>query len=319
MPVREYNSSDAGAPALTGQVGSLIALLDAVLVNGYGSTPGAGWTKLFSGTNRAVYRMGGGNQMVLQVLDDAPGAAGALEARLRGAESASDVSTLVNPFPTTAQLSAGIIVRKSSTLDAVARSWYVIADASTFWLLVRYGGTVDWRCGFGFGGFVSRVANDPGRTFILGRIAENDSTDTPERFARSIEITNVLFGHYLARLHTGVVGSEGFGKHADASMVNSLSMLADSTAPLAGTNPSDNRFWLSRVYVTTPSPPTLRGQLRGLMQICHAPSALADGAVVTGASGGPYAGKQFRIRSPVFGGTTANVVAFEISDTWEPA
>lgn len=37
MTVRVYRSTDAGAPVLTGQVGSLITLLDACLVNGYGS------------------------------------------------------------------------------------------------------------------------------------------------------------------------------------------------------------------------------------------------------------------------------------------
>jgi hypothetical protein len=34
MTVRVYRSTDASAPVLTGQVGSLTALLDAVLVNG---------------------------------------------------------------------------------------------------------------------------------------------------------------------------------------------------------------------------------------------------------------------------------------------
>lgn len=37
MTVRVYSSLDAGAPVMTGQSGSLIALLDACLVNGYGS------------------------------------------------------------------------------------------------------------------------------------------------------------------------------------------------------------------------------------------------------------------------------------------
>lgn len=37
MTVSIYNSTDTGAPSLTGQAGSLIALLDAVLVSGYNS------------------------------------------------------------------------------------------------------------------------------------------------------------------------------------------------------------------------------------------------------------------------------------------
>lgn len=42
MTVRVYRWDDASAPTLTGQLGSLITLLDAVLVNGYGSKTAAG-------------------------------------------------------------------------------------------------------------------------------------------------------------------------------------------------------------------------------------------------------------------------------------
>ena len=42
MPWTVYRSDDAGAPNLTGAAGSLIAILDAVLVNGYGAKPAAG-------------------------------------------------------------------------------------------------------------------------------------------------------------------------------------------------------------------------------------------------------------------------------------
>lgn len=37
MNVKTFQSSDAGAPVLTGQAGTLVSLLDAVLVNGYGT------------------------------------------------------------------------------------------------------------------------------------------------------------------------------------------------------------------------------------------------------------------------------------------
>lgn len=34
--VRVYQSTDSGAPSLTGQTGTLVSLLDACLVNGFG-------------------------------------------------------------------------------------------------------------------------------------------------------------------------------------------------------------------------------------------------------------------------------------------
>src|SRR6185436_20075392 len=37
MTVRFYSSRDAGAPVMNGNVGSMISVLDACLVNGYGS------------------------------------------------------------------------------------------------------------------------------------------------------------------------------------------------------------------------------------------------------------------------------------------
>src|SRR5438309_11659795 len=55
MTVRVYKSTDASAPALTGQVGSLTALLDAILVNGYGTKTAAGWTIGFTTTKKLAY------------------------------------------------------------------------------------------------------------------------------------------------------------------------------------------------------------------------------------------------------------------------
>lgn len=57
---RVYRSTDPGAPQLYGQPGSFAAIMDAVLVDGYGG--GAdfkaplGWTRAFTGTNKRVYR-----------------------------------------------------------------------------------------------------------------------------------------------------------------------------------------------------------------------------------------------------------------------
>ena len=53
MTVRIYKSTDSGAPTLTGQAFSLISLLLACLVDGYGSKAAAGWTKPYTGTNLA--------------------------------------------------------------------------------------------------------------------------------------------------------------------------------------------------------------------------------------------------------------------------
>jgi hypothetical protein len=89
MTVRVYKSSDASAPVLTGAVGSLVALLDACLVNGYGALAAAGWTKAFTAANKGAYKQNltGSNNasgMHLYVDDSGPGAGGVpRSARLR--------------------------------------------------------------------------------------------------------------------------------------------------------------------------------------------------------------------------------------------
>src|SRR5690348_12633571 len=124
-----YSSSDTGAPVLTGQAGSLIAVLDACLVNGYGTQTAAGWTKAFSGTNKADYRMAGGNQFYLDVDDSAAQTAAGKEANVRGYEAMTALATGTNAFPTTTQFAApGQVIRKSATADATSRGWILVAD-----------------------------------------------------------------------------------------------------------------------------------------------------------------------------------------------
>ena len=66
MAITYYESEDAGAPAFSfsGSSGAyttnIIQLMDAILVNGYGSKPGLGWTKVMTsevaGSDRTVYK-----------------------------------------------------------------------------------------------------------------------------------------------------------------------------------------------------------------------------------------------------------------------
>jgi len=143
-----FKSTDAGAPQLTGQVGSLVALLDAVLVNGYGvgpdARPGAGWTLAFSGLNKRAYRIdpvlfSGAYLWV----DDSSTIAGsnARAAHVRAYEQMTDIDSGLNGAPTVAQLVNGDTWTKSLALIAVARPWIVIASAKWFYLFVDIAGT----------------------------------------------------------------------------------------------------------------------------------------------------------------------------------
>src|SRR6478609_9197278 len=105
MTMRVYRWDDSSAPTLSASNGALITVLDAVLVNGYGSKTAAGWTKAFSGTNLAAYLQGSGsNGRYLRVdnstSDNFP--------RLRGFKAMSAISTGTDGFPLDAQVSGGL-------------------------------------------------------------------------------------------------------------------------------------------------------------------------------------------------------------------
>lgn len=90
--------------------------------------PGAGWAVKFSGTSKTVLQGrydGFLDAGQLYRIDDT----GARSARIRGYEAMSDVDTGSGPFPTDAQLSGGGYISRSSTTDATARRWIVVADS----------------------------------------------------------------------------------------------------------------------------------------------------------------------------------------------
>src|SRR5262245_61500636 len=158
-----YRSTDGSAPVLTGETGKLVDLLDACLVNGYGSKTAAGWAIAFTGTSKRAYRAASGSRLYYRIQDDGPGAGTFKEARLTGYESMSDIDTGTGPFPTSAQGVGSVAmypVRKSAAADSTARAWVVIADARTCYVFVFTGDNANNQLAFGFGEFYSLVNSD---------------------------------------------------------------------------------------------------------------------------------------------------------------
>ncbi|MHC1655495.1 hypothetical protein ACODUN_00420 [Stenotrophomonas riyadhensis] len=138
---RIYRSTDPGAPQLSGVAGSLVALLDAVLVNGYGVgadfKPGAGWVRTFTATNKRVYRNnhvdGSGGYLRVEEPSATPGYAYA-----RAYETMSDVDVGTGPAPTTGQRANGILLLKSSENNGNSRLWEIIATDQAMYFFVNY-------------------------------------------------------------------------------------------------------------------------------------------------------------------------------------
>ncbi|WP_454737583.1 hypothetical protein [Cupriavidus necator] len=267
MTVRLYKSTDASAPSLTGQVGSLVALLDAVLVNGYGSQTAAGWTKAYSATNKASYRMvtSGNTGFYLDVDDAAPSTA--QEARMRSYETMSAVATGTGPFPTSAQSSFGVVCRKSNTANATARPWYIVADGSCVYVFVDAGDVTGYATGLYFGDFFSYKSGDPYGCAIIGRSGENTSNTNiemlPYIWQQSSPLTSTLNGHYVARGWPGVGGSIPFAKHSSLlAMASGTGVVGSASSFAPYPNGPDSGLELAPLWIGH------SGSVRGYLRQC---------------------------------------------------
>ena len=131
-----FRSTDAGAPVLFAEAGGLISVLDACLVDGYGTKAGLGWTKEYQNATDdiAVYRMGGGTRRFVQFdhsMSWTPNTQ--CQAKVTAYESMLDYETGYLPCPVTGEMYLGICnyVNSSYVID-----WDIIGDDSGIYLCI---------------------------------------------------------------------------------------------------------------------------------------------------------------------------------------
>ena len=218
MSVRVYTSDMPGAPALTGLAGSLIGVLDACLITGFGAQMGSGWDKEFAGVNKAIYRAVLGNRLRLRVDDT-----GSTSAQVRGAETASDVDTIGGRFPNLHQqaVAGGLYIDKSSTADGTARPWMVVASDKALYLFVECARTgvfglveANTDAALFWGDLVGTVSGDLYCTALIAQTAAG--TTTRQTFGDCIATlagaTAPSAGHFVARAYTQIGASIGVYK-----------------------------------------------------------------------------------------------------------
>jgi hypothetical protein len=347
MTVRIYKSTDASAPVLTGQAGSLVALLSACLVDGYGAVAAAGWTKPFTATNKAVFRNSAvnGTGFYVNVDDAATGAGGAKEAFATGFQTMSAVATGTGQFPSAASLAVGtplsgaVVWRKSNTADAVARPWVLLADDTVFYLFVETGDNVGGTFAHMFGDIYSFAATDPYRCMIIGQNAVNTDYQRNSFATLNQNPNSTIIGHFMAADWTGLSASLAVGKIADTVKMSrgsygassggtgnlntggtNLQMGQDGQNPLTVTpfpNPIDGSMMLSPVWICYGN--KIRGYLKGIWAPLHHLCVNHNDAF---AGAGNMAGKSFLsqwVAAQQSGGSYqfhwGNPV-LEVSDTW---
>jgi len=378
--VRYYDSTMAGAPALSGTPGALISVLDACLKDGFGTvtlnslvvagnvatgtvnaghgftmvggavgpvitiagaTPAGlngtwriasvpnsttftfatsgiadqtatgtitakraplGFSKVFSGTNKAVYRADdvASSRLYLRVADDGTGAA--TYARVRGFETMSDVDTGTGPYPTDAQYSGGMYWGKSSAANSTARAWRLIGDSQGFALFVNHDGAGGWISGL-FVDIASEKAGDAYRSLLIG-----SPTATVSGMCY-LPFTNNNSSNFMARSYTQTGSSVAVSK--DTHRLSQSGMGAAGTGN-SYPSPVGNQFYCAPVDIWETGS-LLRGILPGIYSPLHTALSLTDGAVMTSVEGLP--GRSLLIQRLSNSGT-AYAVAIDITGPW---
>lgn len=149
MTIHRYRSDDASAPTLNGQAGSLIDVLKACLVDGYGAKAGAGWTLEIAevaNNNKILLRNNSvsGTGRFFRIKDDGvlySGHGGNVNqiATIVGCESYTDIDNLSGNFPNVdgsdvsdnATYYGQSFIKCNSNNNAGPYPWEIVADDRT--------------------------------------------------------------------------------------------------------------------------------------------------------------------------------------------
>lgn len=167
-----YRSTDASAPAMTSSSGSLIDVLNACLVTGYGAKAAAGWTKevIDAATFQATFTQGAvsglvGRKLYVKDNNTYPGNA-TCWACTSCTVAASPV--LTENFWDYNTTSIGILVKADQETAGTAR-WIIVANARSVVLLTKRSGwgLKGWAFTF-FGDLDSGLDSDKGKFSVVG-------------------------------------------------------------------------------------------------------------------------------------------------------
>lgn len=221
----------------------------------------AGWSKVFSGTNLAVYKstdpMGTG--MYLRVDDT-----GTTSCRVVGYEQMTDISTGTGPFPTAAQMSGGGYWPKSSLASAAAVSWVLVADGRQFiFHIAPYTAT-----NAGYAGGITRLFGDgmatrPGGDPYACSLSYSSSATLGEQSDGAID-TGADLKHAMPRNYTGL-GSSAL--HCSIPFIGTS--VVSGIDPALGPFPSpvDGSMRLSRRYLATGTGVAPRCEVPGVYSV----------------------------------------------------
>lgn len=387
--VKFYSSTMPGAPAVNGVAGSVTDMLDAVLVNGFGSKtatslvvsggiatltfsggasaaqPGSvilvagatpsnlngeqkvltissttvtfataeanttatgtitfkiaplGYTIEFTGTNVRAYKPidVASSGCVLRAVDT-----DAVNVRVTGFRSMSDIDTGVGQFPNGSQMAGGLYWRKSVYADTVAVPWVLIGDSRGFYIAmspyqhVSYNAAVRDHVVYFFGDIEPARSGDPYACLLTG-----SNEVTPTQFGNfAWPYLGNDIGAYLARSVTGL-GSGVIVERIPYAISNSVEVSGRASTGY-GPFPSiaDYGLRLAEMLICENPRSVLgpRGTMPGYLywpQLAP-PGTLMTGDIVEGT--GSYSGRKLvAVAVGAVGSTAANTGAILFNST----
>lgn len=164
----------------------------------------AGWTRPYSGTNKAVYRNNAVQGSGGYVRVDASGSS--YEDRIRGYEAMTGIDTGTGPFPTDAQVNGGLYWARAHTGVTSARPWVIVANDRMAFILVNPYGTTSTLGWFGLfvGDRYSYKSGDAYRFTVFGSSATYYSGASSTTTGDVFYFTNASGYYYTPRDYLGV-------------------------------------------------------------------------------------------------------------------
>lgn len=314
-----FSSSMDGAPVLNGDTGSLVNVLNKILVYGFGTTLSAGWSLPYTSSNGSgsCYKMPGGTGFYLSVQDDNLIYWYPWEPRCRAFERATSWNSGSGQFPLSGVQGLNNLgylqVRKANplALPFTTKQWVAFVDSSTlyfFWISGLSAGAWD-QC-IVFGDIYSyKGSNDLYRCLHLSREVEAIS-NTCNLSVWSYPDSSIP-AHYMARSWAGGGQSIAVGKVGGRNLHANITYMDGN---VQYPNGPDNSIVLSPIWITEPTGKSIRGHMRGLYHVCHNYLNFAYGDTFEGS--GSLAGKTFMIVGPWYcNGTIWITLAVETSNT----
>jgi len=264
-----YKSTDGNAPVLRGERTSLIEVLTACLVTGYGAQPAAGWTRPFSNVAnpRAWFRNNPAIGTGYFPAVDQASPASAFQAALTAYEIMTSESAGSFPIGSTGNASI------SATANTTARPWILIATDTYVYFFSHYNVTLVPNKAT----MLSASATTAGLCFFFGDFIKASGSDGYSSLFAWSGVGSAGFGQ------SDVVSTPSRGQHFVArgsSGVSGAIAVAINTAPPSGGGSSTfgslgpgymglSGLIVSKAIVNDGIINSLRGYLPAFLVPCH--------------------------------------------------